>query len=319
MTKTMLVAVAVMLSLYTNAFEKLAFDKTIPYKQVAGAKEAAGNTLTLEVFLPKNHDPSKRVPCAVFFFGGGWSGGSTSQFHLQAKYLASRGMVAICADYRTKKSHDAQPFQCLEDAKSAVRYVRAHAAELGIDPDKIAAGGGSAGGHLAAASSMCLEKFNAPTDDMNVSPVANALLLFNPVYDNGPEGYGHERVAEYYKDISPMHNIRSGTPPTIVFFGDHDVHVPVATVEKYKALMEQAGSRCETFVYKDQTHGFFNLKKGGPEMFIQTVTEMDRFLVSLGFLEGEPTIKEWTASNTAQEAAPEKKQSKKKKQRKKKS
>ncbi|MDE0576268.1 MAG: dienelactone hydrolase family protein, partial [Opitutales bacterium] len=97
------------------------------------------------------------------------------------------------------------------------------------------------------------------------------------------------RVADRYKDISPIHNIRKGTPPVIVFLGDQDKLIPVSTAEKYKALMEKVGSRSDLHVYAGQPHGFFNQGKKG-NYYEKTVLEMDKFLISLGWLKGKPTI-----------------------------
>ncbi|MEM8713895.1 MAG: alpha/beta hydrolase fold domain-containing protein, partial [Planctomycetota bacterium] len=88
-----------------------------------------------------------------------------------------------------------RPTTCVEDGKSAVRWIREHAAEIGVDPGRLAAGGGSAGGHVAAAIAT-VNGFNADQDDLSVSCVPEALVLFNPVFDNGPGGYGHDRVQE---------------------------------------------------------------------------------------------------------------------------
>ncbi len=117
-------------------------------------------------------------------------------------------------------------------------------------------------------------------------------MLFNPVYDNGPDGYGFDRVGgeDGYRDMSPMHNIRKGTPPTIVFFGSQDNLVSVGTAKEYKAKMESVSNRCDLFVYEGQGHGFFNESKGGRRYYSETVYRMDRFLESLGYLKGEPTI-----------------------------
>ena len=251
-------------------------------------KKTAEGELYLHVFQPEKGRQRNR-PAAVFFFGGGWNGGTPGQFTEHASYLASRGMVGIVADYRVKSRQGTTPFECVKDGKSAIRWVRAHAGELGIDPDRIAAGGGSAGGHVAAATAT-VPGLEEEGEDRSIRCQPNALLLFNPVYDNGPEGYGHERVKERYKEISPIDNIHKGTPPAIVFLGTDDKLIPVATAEKYKKLMEEAGSRSDLHLYEGQPHGFFNRRKS-EEHFLKTVTEMDRFLESLGYLKGEPTIK----------------------------
>jgi len=269
-------------------------DDTIVYKKVSGEV----TELKLHLFYPEGYDSSKRYPSIVFFFGGGWNGGSASQFYIHAKYLSSRGMVAICPDYRTKKSHGALPYQCVEDGKAAIRYVRAHANELGLDPTRIAAGGGSAGGHVAAATAT-LERFDVG-GNLDVSPVPDALVLFNPVYDNGPDGYGYDRVKDYWELFSPMNNLKAGSPPAIVFFGDSDKLVPVSTAEEYQRRMHELGLRSELHVFANQGHGFFNWgndKSPDKEVIIATFTAMDTFLASLGFLDGEPTTVDWVATH----------------------
>ena len=87
-----------------------------------------------------------------------------------------------------------------------------------------------------------------------------------------------------------MHNIRKGVPPAIVFLGDQDKLIPVSTAEKFKSLMEKAGSQSDLHVYKGQPHGFFNQGKQG-NYYEKTVLEMDKFLACLGWLKGKPTIK----------------------------
>jgi len=266
-----------------------------PDQSIEFSQPATGEPLKLDLFLPEDHQASQKRPCIVFFFGGGWSGGSTEQFYAYSKYFASRGLVAISAQYRTAKSHKATPDQCVHDGKAAIRYIRQHAAELGIDPTKIIVGGGSAGGHVAAAVAMCPKIDVSPDDPTSCIP--NALVLLNPVYDNGPEGFGHNRVKAYWKDISPLHNIHGGQPPTIVFFGEKDVHVPVATVDAFQKKMTDAGNDCASHVYKDQTHGFFHISKGGRKMFEDVAKKTDAFLVKLGYLKGPDSVEEWTAES----------------------
>ena len=198
----------------------------------------------------------------VFFFGGGWVGGTPKQFYPQCESLADRGIVAISAEYRVKSRHQTTPFECVKDGKSALRWVRKHAAQFGIDPDRIGAGGGSAGGHVAAAVAT-VPGLNEEKEDLSVSCLPNALVLFNPVYDNGPEGFGYAKVKDRYEGISPIHNLREGMPPTIVFLGAKDKLIPVSTGEKFRDQMRELGNRSELFVYPGQPHGFFNQGKPG--------------------------------------------------------
>ncbi len=249
-------------------------------------KQASGDKLWIYRFDPTNHDAAKdKRPAVVFFFGGGWNGGTVTQFEQHAKYLASRGMVAFVADYRVKSRQQTAPNACVADGKSAIRWVRANAERLGIDTDRIAGGGGSAGGHVAAATGMCDELDDPAESDSEVSSKANALLLFNPVYDNGPNGYGHDRAKQWFPAISPAHNITEDDPPTITFLGSKDALVPVATAKKFDADLRAVGVKSEVWIYEGQPHGFFNESKS-QESFLDTVLKMDAFLVSLGWLNG---------------------------------
>ncbi len=252
-------------------------------------KKIGDVTLDMEIFEPKDKDPSKKYPAIVFFFGGGWNGGSTSQFYPHCEYFAGRGMIAMTADYRVHGRNKTTPAECVMDGKSSVRWIRANADRLGVDPARLAAGGGSAGGHVAAAIATTLG-FEEKNDEVTVSYMPNALILFNPVFDNGPKGYGYDRVKEIFPAISPLHNLRPGTPPTIVFLGTKDNLIPVATAEDYKAQMLKNGDRSELFLYKDQPHGFFNYREATKHFYYRTIFEADKFLASLGWLDGEPKI-----------------------------
>ncbi len=259
-------------------------------------KKASGDELYIYIFSPEGHDAKKdKRPAAVFFFGGGWNGGTPTQFEQHARYLASRGMIAAVADYRVKSRQKATPKDCVADGKSAVRYLRQHASRLGIDPDKIAAGGGSAGGHVATATGT-LPKLDDAKDDQSISSRPNALLLFNPVYDNGPDGgWAHARVKDYWQDISPAHNIDAKTPPAIVFLGEKDSLIPVSTAQRFQKKMQDAGVKSELHTYPGQPHGFFNQGKGGKDIFLDTLRKTDTFLVAIGFLKGEASDKQLEA------------------------
>ena len=250
-------------------------------------KKIDSTELYLYGYYPNNYNACKKHPAIVFFFGGGWIGGSPTQFTEQAKYFASRGMIAMTADYRVAKRNHTTPFDAVRDAKSAIRFVRENAAILGVDPNRIVASGGSAGGHLAAATGI-IKGLEQPGEDTTVSSRPDALILFNPVFDNGPGGYGYDRVGDRYKEISPFHNIAPGDSPTILFFGTKDKYVPVKTIKAFQNKMQEAGNRCDLFLYEGQGHGFFNYRHH--EYYKKTMLEADKFLISLGFLSGKPAI-----------------------------
>jgi len=231
--------------------------------------------------------------------------GSPGQFEQQCRYLASRGMVAMTADYRVGSRQGAKAVDCVRDAKSAVRWIRTNAARLGVDPSRIAAGGGSAGGHIAAAAAT-IREFEEPGEDRAVRSVPDALVLFNPAIALAPfageEPFAaadaerlRERMGDDPKAISPAHHVRDGAPPAIVFFGTADRLLGGGRY--FCDEMKKHGNRCELVTYEGQGHGFFNFGRGGNGYFLDTLKKADAFLVSLGYLQGQPTIDsfEWVS------------------------
>ena len=251
-------------------------DRTVMYKAVEG------DDLELHVFSPGGRKPGDRRPAIVFFFGGGWVGGTPAQFYPHSRYFALRGMVAISAQYRTRNSHGTGPFACIADGKSAIRWVRAHADDFGVDPDRIVAAGGSAGGHVAASTAL-LQGLDEPGDDLSISSRPQALILFNPVIDTTEKGYGAEKLGARQIEASPVHHVRSGLPPTIVFHGTADTTVPFENVERFRAFMARAGNRCTLVPYKGKAHGFFNRARD-LGAYLDTTARADSFLQKLRFL-----------------------------------
>lgn len=253
-------------------------------------KRTPQGELRLLVHYPPDWNAEAKRPAVVFFFGGGWKSGTAAQFLTQATYLATRGMVAVRADYRVASRQQTTPEFAVEDAKSAVRWVRSKAADLGVDPQRIVASGGSAGGHLAACTGMT-DAFEAKNEDPKVSSRPNAMVLFNPALDlaalevaqKWPEDKGDGKAI--VPQIDPARFIKSGVVPTVIFFGTADKMLDHARAftDKSKAL----GNRCEVFTAAEQPHGFFNR---APWLEV-TLRQTDVFLTSLGYLKGEPTVK----------------------------
>ncbi|MFY0651703.1 MAG: alpha/beta hydrolase [Cyclobacteriaceae bacterium] len=246
------------------------------YKEIDTVK------LSMDVIHSAELDKSKKYPGIVFFFGGGWNGGSIKQFIPHGEYLAKKGMVCFLVDYRVKSRQGTTPFESLKDAKSAVRFIRKNAERFNLDPTRLVASGGSAGGHLAAATAMTTSH-SEDTDDMSISCVPQALVLFNPVIDNGPAGYGHDRIQEAYPSFSPLHNIKKGVPPTIVFLGTNDRLIPVETMKYFQKSIERVGGRCDLHLYEGAGHGFFNYGRG--QYYELTVAAMDQFLATLDYFQ----------------------------------
>ena len=260
------------------------------------AETAKGDEVELKlwIFKPEGWKASDSRPAAVFFFGGGWKGGSPQQFEQQCKRLASRGMVAMTADYRVRGRHETLAKECVADARDAIRWIRVHAEELGVDPDRLLGGGGSAGGHIAA----CLGTI--AYDDQGTDSSPNAMALFNPATVIAPYGEleamrdrgdeMRERMGVDPVELSPIHHIHAESAPAIVFHGEADTVVSFATAAAYAKAMKKAGVRCELVGYEGVPHGFFNYGRGDGNDYITSVRAMDKFLAKRGFLQGKPTI-----------------------------
>lgn len=253
--------------------------KEVIYKSVSGVD------LRADVFEPHDRRDDSLCPAIVFFHGGGWSGGTPAQFHEHCKHLASRGMLAISAQYRLLGSTAGSPFDCVADGKSALRWVRLQASEFGVDPDRVAAGGGSAGGHVAACAGL-IEGLDEEGEDATTSSRPDCLVLFNPVIDTTASGWqrGAQLLGEQAEQLSPTHHVVRGAPPCLVFHGTEDTTVPFENAERLQRLMDEAGNTCELVGFEGQGHGFFNCGRDDGTSYEKTLRATDAFLVRRGFL-----------------------------------
>ncbi len=245
-------------------------------------KNIDGETLKLYVNKPSDWKATDQRPAILFFHGGGWCGGRPGPFTEQSKHLAKLGMVVVQVQYRLlagKEKANDPPEICVNDARDAMRWVRGRAKELGIDPNRIGTAGGSAGGHLAAYLGTVDD-----TSDEKVSSRSNAMVLFNPVYDNGPNGWGYKRTGKRYEEFSPFHNITKDDAPNIVFLGSKDKHLPVATAEAFQKSCKTLGVKSDLHIYEGQLHGFFHYRNGNNKYYDLTVAEMDKFFRELGWI-----------------------------------
>ena len=235
----------------------------------------------LKLWIFGESDPKVKKPAIVFFFGGAWTGGSPVQFERQARHFAGRGMIAITPDYRVKSRQGVQVVECVKDAKAAIAWVRENAQRLGIDPEKIAASGGSAGGHLAASTGT--------VSGFGSDERPNAMILFNPACTlapieglQPPKGVGPKarRFGVEPEEVSPAHHIGPHTPPTLILHGKADTTVPYVTVVAFDSAMKKAGRPCKLIGYEGAGHGFFN----SGDSYAKTLAEADAFLVGLGWI-----------------------------------
>ena len=263
-------------------------------------KRVEGRELRLHLYKSADWKPSDRRPALMFFHGGSFTSGTPDQFARHAAYFADRGLVTLTVEYRLllkgDDKHSELPTICVQDAKSAMRWVRVHAAELGIDEKRLGAAGGSAGGYLAAFVALG-EGGDAPDDDLKISTKPAVLVLFNPVVGARP---GEEADLKFdrrfgpqlheYLENCPANRVSSAAPPTIIFHGTADPVVPVVLIQRFETALKNSGVRCEAHYYEGQSHGFFNPARSGGKYYDETVFATDKFLVSLGWLEGVPTL-----------------------------
>lgn len=301
MKRIRLFGVFIFLSLCVAVVAQQDYDNVEGASSVEVYKTVGDVEMRLWFFSPDNVEEESKRSAIIFYFGGGWNGGTPNQFVKHCEYLKARGMIAIVADYRVKSRHGVKAEICVADAKSSIRYLRKHADRLNIDPDKIVSAGGSAGGHLGA-SVATLPSLDDPKDDMQISCIPNASVLFNPVLVTAaiPEKFEMKdrfssamsnRIAVSLESFSPYHNIKFGVCPMLVFHGTGDETVPFVTAKVFHDKMRSVGNVCTLVAYEDEGHGFFNYGKKTNGPFIDTVKRMDDFLVLHGFIDPAPNFK----------------------------
>ena len=254
-----------------------------PYKTVEGKQ------LYLEVFSPDPARHAGRRPAIVWWSGGGWRWGGLGVYERHCAYLASRGMIAACAEYRYAEGET--PYSvawAAEDAKSAVRWLRVHADELGIDPDRVVSAGESSGATIALQTALS-PGFEAPGEDPRVSSKPNALVIFDPVTDERtllkPFTEKSGMKEEAARKLIPLLNLDAGLPPTFLSYSDKDFLLE--GLEAFSAEVKRRKLPVTLKKIRAQPHGFMKVTPWAEA----SVEWVDRFLVSLGYLKGCPSIR----------------------------
>ena len=297
-----------MISSSAFAQRQKSYPPELPGASVETYKQVGDTELKLWIYKPETTKANESRPAIVFFFGGGWRSGSPAQFQHHCRYLAKQGMVAITADYRVLQRHETLADRAVADAKSAIRYVRKNADRLGIDPNRIVAAGGSAGGHLAACTDL-VKTLDENGENRNISSRPNAVAMFNPALMIAPWGavdFDQEKADDIAtrtgvppQEISPIHQLTKDAAPSIIFHGRADTTVPYLTVEAYAKEAMRLGNQCELVGYEGEPHGFFNYGRGGNPgpAYLKTLSRLHEFLHQLGYLSAGPTGITPTSSN----------------------
>lgn len=195
-------------------------------------KTVGARQLEVDIFQPTgSEDGSKQRPAIAFFHGGGWVFGDRSVYHEACRQYAAKGFVTLTFEYRLSRNADGSyphpeisPVESVKDARSAIRWIRSKAATLGVDTDRIAAWGRSAGGQLVWATALC-EGIDEKTDNLAISPVPNAIVSISACY-NTVQTWCERMLGDQRNrifDISPHHRLKKGLPPAIGFHGKEDV------------------------------------------------------------------------------------------------
>lgn len=255
---------------------KMEPDRKVLFKTVGDAK------LYLHVFLPPGFKPSDKRSCLFTIHGGGWTGMNSRYFYPFAHRFAEKGMVGISIDYRLANAkRGVTVFDCVKDVRSAMRHVKTHAAELGIDADRIAVCGGSAGGHLASATSL-FDKVNHAGDDLKVTPAAAAMILYYPVIDTSEKGYGQRKIGDRWQELSPVDNVKKGLPPTLIFHGTGDTVTPFEGAALFVKRSRAVGNDVRMIAHEGGVHGYFIFDL---QLFEKAMLQTGAFLKEQGLVE----------------------------------
>lgn len=247
-------------------------------------KSVNGKDFHLNVYYPDGHQAGDSSPCIVFFFGGGFINGNPAQFAEQCKHFAALGMVAITADYRVISRDNGNATACVMDAKSAFRYIRQHAVELGVDPNRIVGSGGSAGAAISLTSALNEPGFDDPADDTSISCVPNALVLFNPVVNLEEFDYRIRKFEGAAAALNPIKHIDDQLPPTLIFHGTADEIAGYAFVVSFTEEALEKGNDVKLVAFEGLKHGFFQRNKHDGKYYAQTLQQTDAWLKEKNFI-----------------------------------
>jgi len=229
---------------------------------VYGTAGAGGRDLT--GYLHRRADPTERRPGIVLVHGGGWAIGGPAIHRRHARELAARGWVTLNISYRL--THEAPWPACMEDVKCAIRWMRANADSIGLDPDCIVAAGGSAGGHLSAMAALTPGRLEGTGGHAEFSSAVSAAVLWYPAvelrgYEGSELSHRVEALLPGASDdellaASPIGNVTADAPPMLMLTGDQDGATTLESIEKFHKALEAVGATTELVVFEQRGHAF---------------------------------------------------------------
>lgn len=250
-------------------------------------------SLKVMIFYPEGMIKAEPRPSIAFFHGGGWAYGDPAEFEGACNWFAERGFVTLTFQYRLAirengsiPNPDITPVECVKDARSAIRWMRINVNDLGIDPERIIVSGQSAGGQLALSTALC-DSVNDGNDNLDISPVPDALLLFSSNVNTVEAWLDYlmgERRNEIWS-ISPYHNLKSGMPPAIEFHGIEDCMVPVYSIEFFRDKTRQLGNHFELVFLEGRGHYLGEGIQEYSDYFDEEILERSyKFIKDIGML-----------------------------------
>ena len=281
-----LVPLAVALALVAGAAPAFAADPTdVEFSRDVVYGKGGGEDLKLNIARPKGG--AKNLPCIVFIHGGGWAGGDRTVHDDATWNMARQGYVSATVGYRLAPKHRF-PAQ-VHDVKAAIRYLRAHADEHGLDPDRIGVCGFSAGAHLCmmlgttdkddglegeggwadqSSAVQAVVAFFGPTD----LAAADLPAITKPIVA-GFIGGPLEEMGEAYKKGSPVTHVDKGDAPTLIIQGTKDHLVPHSQAYVMIDALTKAGVPGRAEILVGSGHGW----PGNSPVFKHTINSMLAF------------------------------------------
>jgi acetyl esterase/lipase len=228
-------------------------------------RHAGGRTARLDVYVPAAAPPRGGRPAVLAIHGGGWRGGSKRGYGKTVAALAQHGLVVVAVDYTLSAPGTPSWPANIEDIREAVRWLRRQAARFGVDPDRIAALGASAGGHLAALLATTADgpgdspgrvqaviDFYGPSDLAALARESTTAATSLALYLGGTP----KDVPDRYAAASPVLHVTAAAPPMLLIHGDGDRLVPLDQSRRLAAALEAAGVPHRLIDVPAARHGF---------------------------------------------------------------